>query len=170
MRIGIQRQRHHRSLNTLARHLELPCLFLVLRRRLKSYRNRRELTSNEDLGPISSIPAIPWPTWGVAHSPFTTSVYYWIFRGVDQRRILTVIVHVLSLQMLDALAEKLPQPESLIIKVIFWDLKSNDSADALRKVGGRSTVGLHSRFWWPLAISSATSLCDFNGSPMSLIG
>jgi len=32
--------------------------------------------------------------------------------------------------MLVVLAEKLPQLESL--KVIFWDLKSDDSADALR--------------------------------------
>jgi hypothetical protein len=48
---------------------------------------------------------------------------------------LTVIVHVLSPQMLDVSVEKLPQLESLIIKVIFWDLKSNDSANALRWTG-----------------------------------
>jgi hypothetical protein len=52
-------------------------------------------------------------------------------RGVPKS--LTVIVHVPSPQMLDVLAEKLPQLESL--DVIFGDLRSNDSADALRWTG-----------------------------------
>ena len=57
---------------------------------------------------------------------------------------LTVTVQILSSQLMDMLAEKLPQLESL--KVDFTDLKSNNAANIPPWVGEGGGASLNGRF------------------------
>ena len=114
----------------------------------RSYRNRQALTSSEGLDAVWAYlqhTSGTLATLNLRHCTFTLhdlSILLDLLgqgsaKNRDKERgalkSLTVIVYVLSPQMLDVLAEKLPQLESL--KVTFWDLRNNDNADAQRWIG-----------------------------------
>ena len=112
----------------------------------RSYRNAQELTSCEGLDAARAYiqhSRGTLTTLNLRHCTFTLYdlgiLLDLLRRGpveYKERGVLTsltVTVQVLSPQMLDVLAEKLPQLEKL--KVAFWDLRRNDSDDALRWMG-----------------------------------
>ena len=112
----------------------------------RSCRNRHALTSSEGLDTAWAYiqnSSGTLATLNLRHCTFTlhdlSILLDLLERGSAKNmergvlKSLTVIVYVLSPQMMDVLAEKLPQLESL--KVIFWDLRSDDSADARRWTG-----------------------------------
>jgi len=111
-----------------------------------SYRNIHTLTSSEGLDAAWAYiqhSSGTLATLNLRHCTFTlhdlSILLDLLGRGSAKKqergvlKSLTVIVYVLSPQMLDVLAEKLPQLENL--KITFCGLRSNDSADALRWIG-----------------------------------